>query len=119
LTDLESIEATCKSDIQEKARKMGPREAAFVSQQLKLGLLDGSTYGTVKGCGCFLGSAARAAQMSVEEFCAEHGITQDGSSPAEQWFMGVLVGDCPENSYGAQKGVEWIEEVLAEANANA
>ena len=112
-SDVLSLETSCKEDVQAKAKKMDRDEAAFVAQQLRLGLLDGSTYGAVDSCGCFLGTAARAAGKTVSEYCQFHGIKKDGSSPAEKWFMDVSIGDTPENNYAAQKGVEWIEEVLA------
>ncbi len=103
------------ADIKEKARKMGREESEFVVYQLKMGLMNGSAYGSIKECGCLLGSAAKKAGMSVESYCSLRGIKKDGSSPAEQWFLAVSVGDTPENNYAAEMGVKWIEEVLAES----
>ncbi len=106
-------ELTAKTDIQEKAKKMGVAESRFVVDQLKRGLLEGQSYGTVQSCGCFLGTAAKKAGMGVTEFCQKIGIEKSSSSPAEQWFLDVRIGDTPENSHAAKMGVEWIEEVLA------
>ncbi len=116
-SDMETVELSCKEDVQAKARKMRREEAAFVIQQLRIGMMLGSDYGKVDRCGCFLGSAARAAGKSISQFCKDSGIEQDGSSPAEQWFINVRIGDTPENCYAAEKGVEWLEEVLAESES--
>jgi hypothetical protein len=111
----ESMESPYEKDIKAKAIKMGRGEAEGVVATIRRGLMDGSSYGTLETCGCFLGSAAKKAGKTVEQFCAERGIVKDGSSPAEEWFMAVCVGDTPENNYAAKKGVEWIEEAFAES----
>jgi hypothetical protein len=92
---------------------MGKEEAGFVLRQIKFGLLKGDSYGTLKSCGCFLGSAAKNAGLTVEAYCKKTGIKQNGDSPAELWFLAINIGDVPENNYASKKAAEWIEEVLA------
>jgi len=111
-SDLEKKEVTAKKDIQEKAKKMGREESDFVLSAIKKGLLKGDSYGSLEKCGCFLGSAAKKAGKSVDEYCKLKGIVKNQASAAEQWFMAIDLGDTPENNYAAKKAAEWIEEVF-------
>ena len=111
-------EENYEADIKEKATKMGKEESKFVIDTIRAGLMDGNNYGSANSCGCYLGTAAKAANLSVEEFCNLHKIVKDYRSPAEQWFMSVSVGDTPENNYAAKMGVAWIEQAIAEMEVN-
>ncbi|MFZ1005313.1 MAG: hypothetical protein WAN65_00645, partial [Candidatus Sulfotelmatobacter sp.] len=113
-SDLEKISESFEADIKAKAKKMGAEESAFIIETLNRGLMNGSDYGTLDSCGCFLGTAAKKAGKSVDEYCRLHKIKKDGSSPAEQWFMVVRVGDTPENNFAAEMGVKWISEAIAQ-----
>ncbi len=111
---LRDTELSSERDIKNKCKKMGREESQFVCDTLYRGLMDGRQYGSIESCGCFLGSAAKKARLSVDDFCKKLGIKKNADSPAEKWFMGVSVGDTPENNYAAKKGVEWIEEAIKE-----
>jgi hypothetical protein len=73
-----------EADIKKKSIAMGKRESQFVIDTLRAGLMNGSDYGSVKSCGCFLGTAAKLAELTVKDFCKLHDIKKDSSSPAEQ-----------------------------------
>ena len=93
---------------------MGRDESKYVIETLRKGLMNGSEYGTIESCGCLLGTAAKRAGKSVEDYCKLRGIKKDSASPAEQWFMAVGIGDTPENSYAAEMGSKWIKEAISE-----
>jgi hypothetical protein len=113
-TEVPAAERAAEKDIKSKAKLMGREESAFVLTTLQSGLLDGSSYGSSKSCGCFLGTAARKAGLSVELFCEKFGIAKSRFSPAESWFVRVLVGDTPYNNYSAKMAAKWIEEAISE-----
>jgi hypothetical protein len=107
-------EKTYEEDIKAKAKLMGIDESSFVIDTIARGLMNGREYGTVKSCGCLLGTAAKKAGQSVEAYCAARKIVKDSDSPAERWFLAVSIGDTPENNDAAKMGVKWISEAIAE-----
>jgi hypothetical protein len=70
---------------------------------LREGRIDGSTYDGE--CACLAGTIAHARHVPY----AQLGFA-DASRPIERWFLGIRVGDTPENSQIAAITERWIVE---------
>jgi hypothetical protein len=83
----------------------------FLAEQLRVGNVDGSTYGDGNRCACLIGTIARARGVAADS------LDYDAGRPAEQWFMMIRPGDLPTHETGggfaARKALEWTLEYVA------
>ena len=86
-----------------------PKEAPALRAALIAGKVNGSTY-SENGCGCLVGTLAIARGC---EFCDIPGLKPNSSRPAEAFFLGIGLGETPENNQQAAIAVGWIDEFTA------
>jgi hypothetical protein len=83
-------------------------------------LLDALTAGKINGsvyegeCACFVGTVANVRGCHYEDKIRMADLRPDSESPTEKWFLGIRVGDTPDNSQIAAITSDWICEWLAE-----
>lgn len=89
-----------------------PFEAEGLRTALAEGRVNGSTY---EGpCACLVGTIAnlRGVHYRSMDF-----IKPNSRRPAEQWFMGIRLGDKPENNDFSRHALEWTDQWIASMRA--
>jgi hypothetical protein len=90
----------------------GKKEIEFLKQAMIRGKIDGSTYNGE--CACLSGTLVNGAVKSngeQEQKVKELIIScRNSSRPIERFFLGIKIGDTPENSQFSKLAFEWIEE---------
>ena len=86
-----------------------PDEVKDLMLALVTGNVDGSVY---KGdCACLIGTIANIKAVDVDT------MPQDGSRPAERWFLAIRTGDTHDNSQIVAITQKWIQEWLDSRNS--
>jgi len=97
----------------------GKKELAFLKKAIIEGKINGSTYDGE--CACLSGTLINGATISngPDETLKKKLILscRDSSRPIERFFLGIKVGDTPDNSQFSKLALEWLEEFESLINA--
>ena len=87
-------------------------EIKFLKQNIIDGRIDGSTYDGE--CACLSGTLINGAKITngkqEKEVIKKIMDCRDSSRPIERFFLGIKIGDTPENSQVSKLALQWIEE---------
>ena len=87
-------------------------EIKYLKKSIIEGKIDGSTYHGE--CACLSGTLVNGAKKSngkQEQNVVDSIIKcRSASRPIERFFLGIKIGDTPENSQFSKLALEWVEE---------
>ena len=89
-----------------------PSEVAGLRAAIVAGQIDGSTY--VGACACLVGTLAKVRKCGYDEI---PGLSPQGNRPIERFFLGIAVGQTPENHVVSKIVLEWLDGWVARMQA--
>jgi hypothetical protein len=105
--------SSVRSDFLSEVLKL-PNELEFLRDALTAGKVNGSTYSDGE-CGCLAGTLAIAKGIKHYRGAPiKNGLTfqADSSSPREQFFLLIRLGDTPEKNPACKIALEWTNEAI-------